>query len=249
MIQDEIDLITTDGNLDCTIFITNEKEYPYVIFYMDAPGIRKELKEMCVRIASHGYNVILPNLFYRVGTEGNYPFSQTKYKKNKVELNKMISIMNSTTNTMISEDTKYILDYISKKKSNKKKIGIIGYCMSGRFVVYCGAKFSDRIAAIASFYGVGIFTNKCDSPHLFANDIDAEMYLAFAEKDVWVPDNVLEKIKSVFSNKKYNARIEIYKNTDHGFAFPSRSTYVKEASEKHWERLLDLFDRNLKITN
>ena len=75
------------------------------------------------------------------------------------------------------------------------------------------------------------------------------MYLAFAEKDVWVPDNVLEKIKSVFSNKKHNVRIEIYKDTDHGFAFPSRSTYVKEASEKHWERLLDLFDRNLKITD
>ena len=44
MIQDEIDLITTDGNLDCTIFITNEKEHPYVIFYMDAPAIRKEVE-------------------------------------------------------------------------------------------------------------------------------------------------------------------------------------------------------------
>ena len=247
MIQDEIDLVTTDGNLDCTTFITNKKEHPYVIFYMDAPAIRKELKEMCVRIASNGYNVILPNLFYRVGTEGKYPFSQTKYKDNKVELNKMITIMNSTTNTMIFEDTKYIMDYISKKSSNKKKIGIVGYCMSGRFVVYCGAKFSNRIAAIASFYGVDIFTNKYDSPHLLANDINAEMYLAFAEKDVWVPNNVLEKIKSSFSKKKSNVRIEIFKGTDHGFAFPSRSTYIKEASEKHWEKLLDLFDRNLKF--
>ena len=246
MIQDEIDLITRDGKLDCDIFITNKKENPYVIFYMDAPAIRKELKEMCERIASNGYNVILPNLFYRVGTEGNYPFSQIEYKNNKVELNKMISAMKNTTNHMIVEDTKYILDFISKKSSNKKKIGIVGYCMSGRFVVCCGAKFSNRIGAIASFYGVDIFTNKQDSPHLLANDIKAEMYLAFAEKDIWVPVNVLEKIKTVFSNTKNKVSIEIFKGTDHGFAFPSRSTYVKDASEKHWEKLLDLFDRNLK---
>ena len=118
--------------------------------------------------------------------------------------------------------------------------------MSGRFVVCCGAKFSNRIGAIASFYGVDIFTNKQDSPHLLANDIKAEMYLAFAEKDIWVPVNVLEKIKTAFSNTKNKVSIEIFKGTDHGFAFPSRSTYVKDASEKHWEKLLDLFDRNLK---
>ena len=43
---------------------------------MDAPAIREELREMCRKIATNGYNVILPNLFYRHGTEGNYPFDQ-----------------------------------------------------------------------------------------------------------------------------------------------------------------------------
>ena len=76
---------------------------------MDAPGIREELRNMCRRIVSNGYNVILPNLFYRVGTEGNYPFNQQLYKKSKEELNNMISTMNNTTNAMIIKDTKYII--------------------------------------------------------------------------------------------------------------------------------------------
>ena len=245
MIEDQINLITNAGNLDCRVFINNNKNPP-IIFFMDAPAIREELREMCRRISKHGYNVILPNLFYRVGTESNYPFNQEKYKSSKEELKKMIDIMNNTTNAMVIEDTKFILDYISNNFSNNKKIGVVGYCMSGRFVVSCGAVFSDKISAIASFYGVDILTEKPDSPHLLADKIKGELYLGFAEKDIWVPKDILEKIKRVFYNKKNKVTLETYPATDHGFAFPSRSTYVKSAAENHWNKLLNLFNRNLK---
>ena len=33
--------------------------------------------------------------------------------------------------------------------------------------------------------------------------------------------------------------------TEHGFCFPERPQYVKEAAEKVWERIFDLFERNL----
>ena len=212
---------------------------------MDAPGIREELRSMCRRILKNGYNVLLPNLFYRVGTERNYPFNQLLYKKSKEELNKMISTMNNTTNNMIIDDTKYIIDYINNNFDNSKGIGIVGYCMSGRFVVSCGAYYADKILAIASFYGVDIFTEKDDSPHLLASKIKGELYLAFAEKDRWVPKATLNKIKKSFSKYK-NCFIEVYPSTDHGFAFPERDSYVKEAAKIHWEKLIHLFDKNLK---
>ena len=246
MKEQEIKLKTNDGYLDCRVFITNKIDNPPIIFYMDAPAIRDELRYMCRKISQRGYNVILPNLFYRVGTEGNYPFDQTRYKDNNVELGKMVSTMNNTKNQMIAEDTRVILNYISKIFSKKSKVGIVGYCMSGRFVVYCGAKFPNNIAAIASFYGVDIVTNNFDSPHLLASKIKGELYMGFAEKDSWVPSKTLEKIKLAFPNKKNKVLLEKYPGTKHGFAFPSRSTYVKKADEKHWSRLFELFERNLK---
>ncbi len=212
---------------------------------MDAPGIREELRNMCRRILKNGYNVILPNLFYRNGTEKNYPFNQQLYKKSKEELNKMISTMNNTTNNMIINDTKYIINYIDANFSNGKRIGIVGYCMSGRFVVSCGAFYADKILAIASFYGVDILTKSNDSPHLVADKIKGDLYLAFAEKDVWVPKEILKKIKNAFGKYK-NCYIEVYPSTEHGFAFPERNTYVKEAAENHWKKLINLFDINLK---
>ena len=245
MHEKNIIIKTKDGNLDCKSFVNSNTNTPTIIFYMDAPGIREELRTMCRRILKNGYNVLLPNLFYRVGTEGNYPFNQLLYRNSKEELNKMISTMNNTTNNMIIDDTKYIIDYINNNFDNNKGIGIVGYCMSGRFVVSCGASYADKILAIASFYGVEILTEKNDSPHLVAHKIKGELYLAFAEKDKWVPKDTLSKIKKSFSKYK-NCFIEVYPSTDHGFAFPERNTYVKEAAEIHWKKLIYLFDKNLK---
>ena len=245
MHEKNIIIKTKDGNLDCKTFINSNINAPTIIFYMDAPGIREELRIMCRRILKNGYNVLLPNLFYRVGTEGDYPFNQLLYKKSKKELNKMISTMNNTTNNMIIDDTKYIIDYINNNFDDSNSIGIVGYCMSGRFVVSCGACYADNILAIASFYGVDILTEKDDSPHLVADKIKGELYLAFAEKDKWVPKATLSKIKKSFSKNK-NCFIEVYPSTDHGFAFPERNTYVKKAAEIHWKKLIQLFDKNLK---
>ena len=133
MHEKNIIIKTKDGNLDCKTFINSNINAPTIIFYMDAPGNREELRTMCRRILKNGYNVLLPNLFYREGTERHYPFNQLLYKKSKEELNKMISTMNNTTNNMIIDDTKYIIDYINSNFDKSNGIGIVGYCMSGRF--------------------------------------------------------------------------------------------------------------------
>jgi carboxymethylenebutenolidase len=41
-------------------------------------------------------------------------------------------------------------------------------------------------------------------------------------------------------------RIETYADTQHGFVFPKREgLYQKAGAERHWERLIALFRRNL----
>ena len=43
--------------------------YPAVCFLMDAHGIREELRDMARRLATVGYYVLLPNLYYRAGRD------------------------------------------------------------------------------------------------------------------------------------------------------------------------------------
>jgi dienelactone hydrolase len=43
-----------------------------------------------------------------------------------------------------------------------------------------------------------------------------------------------------------HAEIEVYPGTHHGFAFPKRPVYNRAAAERHWERLLAPYRRNLQ---
>ena len=68
MIDQQIDIQTKDGKT--TTFITHPERggpFPVILFYMDAPAIREELRDMARRLATSGYYVMLPNMYYRSG--------------------------------------------------------------------------------------------------------------------------------------------------------------------------------------
>src|SRR3954468_12624195 len=68
MIDQQIDIQTKDGKT--TTFITHPERggpFPIILFYMDAPAIREELRDMARRLATSGYYVMLPNMYYRKG--------------------------------------------------------------------------------------------------------------------------------------------------------------------------------------
>ncbi|TPG52032.1 dienelactone hydrolase family protein [Sphingomonas glacialis] len=72
------------------------------------------------------------------------------------------------------------------------------------------------------------------------------MYFAWAERDSYVPIQDVPVLSAALIKAKVDARIEVYPNVDHGFALKSFSTFDQSASERHWKKLFDLFDRKLK---
>ena len=244
----EVEIDTGAGKMDT--FICHPEEngpHPVVIIYMDAPAIREELRDMARRMCTAGYYVALPNLYYREGREGSYGFDYSLLMHDEQHLNRMFALMDSLSNEMIVNDTKPLIETIRNDPAAAAgPIGCTGYCMSGQFVAAVGAAYPNDFAAIASFYGVGILTDKEDSPHLNASKIRGEFYMAFAAEDPYVPQKVLDALPAAMEAAGVNHRIEIYPGTEHGFAFPERPAYNKAAGERHWERMLELFDRQLK---
>ena len=102
------------------------------------------------------------------------------------------------------------------------------------------------MAAAASIYGVSLCTDSPDSPHRFADQMTAELYIAVAETDVYAPTEMVDALAAHLKTTPLRHRIERYAGTHHGFAFASRAgIYDKPAAERHWERLHALFRRNL----
>ena len=52
-------------------------------------------------------------------------------------------------------------------------------------------------------------------------------------------------LKAALKELKVKSEVEVYAGTEHGFAFPARAAYNKQAAETHWERLHSLFRRNI----
>ncbi len=63
-----IDVQTPDGTADCYLTRPSDTDPKgAVLFLIDAIGLRPRIEEMADRIASDGYVVLAPNVFYRAG--------------------------------------------------------------------------------------------------------------------------------------------------------------------------------------
>jgi len=215
--------------------------FPGIIFYMDAPGIREELRNMARRIAKHGYFCLLPDLYYRLGTlRFDIP------RRNDSMSVVIRGAMESLSNAAIVEDTAGMISFLDgQDKVKPGPVGCVGHCMSGAFVVSIAAQLP-RVKAAASLYGVRLVTDKPDSPHLSLDRIKGELYLAFAEIDPVVPANVVSDLKAALEKVGTRHRLETFAGTHHGFCFADRADYDAVAAEAAWARVFDLWERNLK---
>jgi carboxymethylenebutenolidase len=245
MIERTVEIPTRDGAT--TTFICHPERggpHPLVIFYMDAPAIREELREMVRRLASAGYYVMLPNLYYRAGVLELGAFAGPNDGATR---ERMMGLMNGLTIEMIMQDTDALLAFADGQgAASGGPAGAVGYCMSGQFAINAAARHPDRFAAAASIYGVRLVTDEADSPHLMAARSRAELYFACAETDHWAPMPMVEALTTAVADPAIDAEVEVYRGVEHGFAFPGRAAYNREAAERHWERLFALFARRLR---
>ena len=242
MIEHHLDIQTADGVMNT--FITHPEEggpHPVVLFYMDAPGKREELHDMARRIATVGYYVVLPNLYYRQTREFVMVRDEEGFKR-------MFAMMAHVTTPLVMRDTQALLDFVDgRKEADASRLGTVGYCMSGPLVFAAAAHFPARIKCAASIYGVRLATEDADSPHRDAHKVKGELYFGCAETDKYAPREMIDKLEAhLKSVPGLRSRVEWYPGTEHGFAFPLRDgIFHKPAAERHWERMFALFKRNL----
>jgi carboxymethylenebutenolidase len=244
MIEQTVELATRHG-ATTTFIVHPERDgaHPAVLFFMDAPGIREELRDMARRIAAAGYYVMLPNLYYRSGAMELADLPKLPEAESRA---RMFELMGALSIPMVMDDAAALLDFADRDPAaSNGKIATLGYCMSGQYAISFAARYPDRVAAAASIYGVQLVTDHADSPHLAAQKAKAELYFACAEHDPYAPLEMVEALDQTVKSKNLNAEVELYPGVHHGFAFPRRDAYDRAAAERHWERLFALWRRRL----
>jgi carboxymethylenebutenolidase len=147
----------------------------------------------------------------------------------------------------VMEDVGTMIAYVDKQKEVKTgPVGTHGYCMSGPYALAAAARYPDRVAAAASFYGTWLISDAVESPHLNLGKAKGELYIGCAEHDDLAPLPMVEELRGLLKKSGAKGELEIHPGVHHGFAFPERWCYDKPAAERHWERLLALYGRTLR---
>jgi len=239
MVEREEMVTTADGEMLTLIFHPeHDGPHPVVLYLMDAPSIRPALKDMASRLATAGYYVMLPYLFYRGG-----PFRE--FGMSDEDMHARRELMGAVTPTSIIGDGQALLR-VAEADPNARggEVGAVGFCMSGGLTIALAKAIPDRVAAAASIHGAWLVRDTPDSPHLDLDGVQAEVYFAWCDNDATAPADTIPVMTAALDAAGVVNTVDFITYAEHGFA-PAGPRYNRTASELQWERVHSLLRRNL----
>lgn len=243
--MESIRIATRDG--DCPAYVFHPDgtgPWPGVLLYMDGLGMGEPIRALAQQIASHGYVVLAPDLFFRAGTYERAPMSMFADPDKRAQWFAKFMAVASPANVM--SDTEAYLAYLASRPDVRgSRFGTTGYCMGGTRSLTCAGTFGDRIAAAAAFHPGHLATDAPDSPHLLAPNIKARVYIGAASDDPSFPEAQQQKLAAALTAAGVRHVIETYP-AQHGWTMPDTPVYDAACAERHLTALLALFAETLR---
>jgi carboxymethylenebutenolidase len=196
-------------------------------------------------LASMGYVVLIPDIYYRAGEWA--PFDVATLFTDQRERARLSGLAGVLTNERVIADSVAYADFLlARPEVSGSAIGTTGYCLGGRLSLIAAGGLGRTIAAAASFHGGRLaVADDPSSPHLSADRITAAVYVAGATDDNSFTAEQAELLDSALTAAGVDHIIEIYP-ARHGFAVPDNPTYDAEASTRHWAALRQLYQTHLR---
>jgi carboxymethylenebutenolidase len=126
---------------------------PAVYVLMDAHGIREELRDMARRLATVGYDVLLPNLDYRAGRDTI--FGPDVSVEGSPEHTRMRAVRVTMTIPPVMRDIAGMLACVDRQDAvTPGPVGCHGYCMSGPYALAAPLPMVEELRGVFTQAGV-----------------------------------------------------------------------------------------------
>ncbi|MFL5737167.1 MAG: dienelactone hydrolase family protein [Actinomycetota bacterium] len=244
MFENEIRVETLDGVM--TTFVAHpdgDGPFPVAVLYMDGVGYRDQVKENARRFAAGGYYVVAPDLFYRSGAQLTFDWSAT----DEVSRERMMAAIRSLSPEKVRADTEAALASIAGDPAAAAEgpMVTVGYCMGARYALHAAA--GEGFVAAAGIHPGALATDAPDSPHLDLASVRGEVYFAFAEIDRSATPELIDRFREEVERQGVRGQVERIPGVTHGFAMADLPVYDPGAAERQFERVLELWRRNLTV--
>ena len=226
---------TPDGEMPAFLFRTaGLDKKPAVVLLMEAFGLTPHIQDVATRIAEEGYVVLTLDLYYRELPDNKFSYEEVEQA--------MEMMYRMDFGLPVEGDIEAAIAFVkSQPDVLPERVGVIGFCLGGGLTFLAACKFSDEIAAAASFYGMVL-----DEWVEGISDIAVPIYLFYGGMDSFIPLERIQQIESRFQELAKDYRLKVYPNADHGFFCHERSSYNRYAAEDSWQELTRFFREHLQ---
>ncbi len=222
--------------MDVYRFSPAQKTGMNLIFYCDAGGVRPAMFQMARQLAGAEHEVIMPNLYYRLGDYA--PFNASTVFEDPPEMQRLMSMIGSVTEANAMADTALCLESLTGET------GALGYCMGGGMALRAAAHF-EQIAAAASVHGGDLATEHPESPHrLFNNkkpELQSRLYLGVAGIDPYFSFEQQGRLETALREAGNVYQLSVFPEVHHGFAVLDMPVYNKTAADRVNQQLRAFF--------
>jgi len=249
MTSEMIDITMPDGTAEAYVTRPDDDgDHPGVLFHVDAIGLRPQTRQMADRIASWGYVVMAPNVFYRDGTAAELePTTDLTQPGAREEFfqGAMGRVIALTPDRSDPDLDAYVDALLGLDGVSGTTIGFTGYCVGGKLAIRSAGLRPDAIAAAGAFHGGSIVTDDEDSPHRLVADAKAEILAGHADQDRSNPAEAVAALEAAMDAAGITYTSAIYPGAPHGYTMADTSSYDEAGAERHFEELQALFARAL----
>jgi carboxymethylenebutenolidase len=212
---------------------------------MDAIGLRPRIAEMVDEIASWGYTVLAPNVFYRVGTAAEtspgvgVDLTDPDQRAAYFSQSPVMTWVGSLTPDLVARDAEAYADVLARMTPGP--LAVTGYCFGARLATRIGGQLP-QVVAVGGFHGAGLVTDAVDSPHRSLRPGVAYVY-GHADQDKGMPPEAVAELGAQLAAVDPDALNSIYPGAPHGYSMSDTSAWNAEACERHFRELRATLER------
>lgn len=183
-------------------------------------GLKPFFKQVCDRLAEHGFVALAPDLRNGQIAE-TIEAAEELMKKSDSEL--IGKIVHAAKNHLLA-------------LSRTPTLGLIGFSMGAAWGLELAAEAADQVGALVLFYGANSveFTR-----------IRARILGHFSDSDEWEPIDGVRAMEKDMKAAGLDVTFHIYPGVSHWFVEEDRPEYDPAAAKLAWERTFAFFKKNL----
>jgi carboxymethylenebutenolidase len=199
-----ITIDTGDGAMTAYLTLPPGGTGPGVVLIQEIFGVNQVMRNLAEELASHGYVVACPDLFWRI--EPGIDISD----KTEAEWARAFDLFKTFHVEHGVRDLRATLATLRAHPAVTGKVGAVGYCLGGK-LAYLMAAHTDVDCAVG-YYGVGLQDMLAD-----ASQIHKPLMLHIAGQDSFTPPAAQAQIHAALDHHPY-VTIHDFPANEHAFA-------------------------------